>query len=471
MGLFISVMDQTGLNIAVPRIADAFNASIPTVQWVVLGYVLTISSLMLPMGRLADLIGRKRVYVTGFVVFTVGGILAGLSPNLGMVIAMKMVQGVGTALTQATGMAIVTSTFPNEERGRAIGLLMTIVGVGAIAGPVTGGFVIDAFGWRAIFLMAAPLGALSVLAGLLVLEGRASVNRQVTSSFRSFDYVGAMLSTAALVSFLLIMTFGYRIGWGSLAVVTGMALVIGLFSAFIFWERHVNDPMIPMELFRRPQFVLGASANFISFMASTALFFLMPFFLQEVKGYTPGESGLILVAPGICMAVIGPIAGRLSDRLGSRRFAVTGLAISVSAFLLFSRLDGSSSLLLIVIGLLLAGTGSALFFSPNSSSILGSVERERYGVATAFLNLIRNAGNITGLAIATTIVTMTMASMGFEPSLTAVTDANGNGVVHAFATGLNYAFLLSALMGTLALIMSAIKLKPPSPFATEAIVS
>ena len=163
MGLFISVMDQTGLNIAVPRIADAFNAPIPTVQWVVLGYVLTISSLMLPMGRLADLIGRKRVYVTGFVVFTVGGILAGLSPNLGMVIAMKMVQGVGTALTQATGMAIVTSTFPNEERGRAIGLLMTIVGVGAIAGPVTGGFVIDVFDWRAIFLMAAPLGALSVL--------------------------------------------------------------------------------------------------------------------------------------------------------------------------------------------------------------------------------------------------------------------------------------------------------------------
>ena len=459
LGLFVSVMDQTGLTLAVPRIADQFDATIPTVQWVVLGYILVISSLMLPMGRAADIIGRKRVYTVGFSVFVVGGVLAGVSPSLGVVIAMKMFQGIGTAMVQSTSMAIVTSTFPAEERGKAIGMLTTVVGVGAMAGPVIGGFVVGSLGWRYIFFMAVPLGVVSVLAASMVLASDKGPPGGYGRGMRSFDFPGALLSTLALVGFLAVMTFGHRIGWVSPVIVVGSLATIASLTAFIVWELRVDEPLLPLDLFKRLPFTLGVTANFLSFLANTGMFFLMPFFLQEVKGYTPGQAGLILVTTAVCMASLGPVVGRLSDKYGSRPFAVTGLSVSTVAFLLFSQLGESSPLIMIVGVLVLAGIGMATFFSPNSSSILGAVERERYGVATAFLNLIRNSANITGLAVATTLVTATMASQGFEPSLSAVSGEGGQPVKAAFTLGLSRVFLLSASYCGVALVISALRFR------------
>ena len=291
LGLFVSVMDQTGLTLAIPRIADQFDATIPTVQWVVLGYILVISSLMLPMGRAADIVGRKRVYMVGFSIFTVGGILAGASSSLGAVIAMKMFQGMGAAMVQATSMAIVTSTFPAEERGKAIGMLTTVVGVGAMAGPVIGGAVVGSLGWRYIFFMAAPLGALAVLAASMVLAPDKGPSGGYGRGLRSFDFLGALLSTLTLVGFLTVITFGQRIGWMSPVIVAGFLATIALLVAFIIWELRVDEPMMPLDLFRRLPFTLGVIANFLSFLANTGMFFLMPFFLQEVQGYTPGQAG------------------------------------------------------------------------------------------------------------------------------------------------------------------------------------
>ena len=459
LGLFVSVMDQTGLTLAIPRIAEKFDATIPTVQWVVLGYILVISSLMLPMGRAADIIGRKRVYMVGFSIFTVGGVLAGVSPSLGAVIAMKMFQGIGTAMVQATSMAIVTSTFPAEERGKAIGMLTTVVGVGAMAGPVIGGFVVGSFGWRSIFFMAVPLGALSVLAASMVLAPDKGPSGGYGRGFRSFDFLGALLSTLSLVGFLTIITFGQRIGWASPVIVAGFLGTIVLLASFIVWELRVDEPMMPMDLFRRLPFSLGVIANFLSFLANTGMFFLMPFFLQEVQGYTPGQAGLILVTTALCMALLGPFIGRLSDKYGTRPFTITGLSFSTVAFLLFSQLGESSPLILIVVVLVLAGIGMATFFSPNSSAILGAVERERYGVATAFLNLVRNSANITGLAVATTLITAAMASRGFEPSLSAVSEQGGQAIKAAFTVGLNRVFLLSAVYCGVALVISVLRFK------------
>ena len=191
--MFVSVLDQTGVNIALPRIADHFDATIPAVQWVSLGYILTIGSLLLPMGRLSDMIGRKSVYVTGFAVFVLGAVLAGSSTTLLGLILFKIFQGVGGAMIQANGMAIVTSTFSPTERGKIIGLFITVVGMGAIAGPVLGGVVVSLLDWRYVFFTVAPLGVLSMVAALIVLEGRPATGAGQTDRRPGFDWLGAVL--------------------------------------------------------------------------------------------------------------------------------------------------------------------------------------------------------------------------------------------------------------------------------------
>jgi EmrB/QacA subfamily drug resistance transporter len=438
IGHFVSVMDQTGLTVAIPPIANHFNATIPTVQWIVLGYILSISALLLPMGRIADLVGRKRIYILGFIIFTTGAAIASFSPNLGVLIALRMAQGVGTAMVQATSMAIV---------------IITVVGLGAIVGPVVAGTMVGSFGWPSIFLLSVPLGILSIAIAALVLR-QGEGQEAPTSRLMDFDFAGATLSTAAMVGFLVILTFGQQVGWTSLIIITSSTGVLALSLGFIFWEIRISDPLIPLTLFKKARFSFGATASFLSFMSTTTIFFLMPFFLQQIQGYTPGQTGLVLITSAICMATVGPMAGRLSDRFGSKLFTVTGLSLSTTGFIVFSQLDQSTSLLIIVVGLLLSGSGMAMFSSPNSSSILGSVDRASYGVTTAFLNLIRNSANITGLALATTIVTATMASAGFEPSLSAVS-AEGGGVTLAFTRGLGFAFTVAAVLSGTALILAA----------------
>ncbi len=452
-GLFVSVMDQSGLSIAIPQIAGSFKAGIPTVQWVMLAYILTISALMLPMGRLSDIVGRKRIYTIGMLVFAAGAALAGFAPTLGAVISMKVLQGVGSAMTQATGMAIVISAFPAKERGKAIGLTTTMVGIGAVAGPVMGGAVVQALGWRAIMLVAAPLGVASALAALMVLAREAGDGKGNLGSLRSFDYMGAALFTTSLMGFLFIMSFGYRLGWTSLVVLLGGVGVVGVMALFVVVERKAPQPLLHLELLQRPAFSMGATSNVLSFMATTAVFFLMPFYLQEVRGYSPSESGLIMVVAAVCMAVIGPLAGRFSDRFGFWRFTSLGAGMATLSSLLFSRLTATSPMALVYVALALAGTGMATFQAPNSSAMLASVERERYGLATAFLNLSRNVGNITGTALATTIVTASMAAQGFAPSLAAVKDSSGDAVRLAFAQGMGHAFLLATALNGVALAL------------------
>ena len=455
VGTFISVLDQTGIGLALPRIATHFDASIPEVQWVTLGYMLTTGSLLLPMGRLSDIVGRKRIYISGFVVFIASALLAGSSTELLGVIMFKVLQGVGAAMIQANGMAIVTSTFPATERGKVIGLFMTVVGAGAITGPVVGGSIVSLFGWRAIFFVGAPLGLLAIAAAYVVLPGRDRTPATDRDGRQGFDWVGAMLSSAFLALFLLVMTNAYRVGWGSPWVMAALAAVAVLLAAFVWWELRATDPMLDPELFRSSLFSLGVSASFLNFLAGMSVFFLMPFYLQGVAGLTPGQAGLVVVPTAICFAISGPLAGRLSDRFGWRKFSITGLVLSGLSLVLLSMVDQSTSIGFIVLALVLQGLGMGSFYSPNASAVLSTVDRSKYGIATAFLNMVRNTANVVGIAVATTIVTATMASSGFEPSLDAVSAAGAaEGVAHAFTRGLQVAYLSLAGFIGLAILLS-----------------
>ncbi len=456
IGTFTSVMDQGSTIVALPTIADHFETDLPTAQWVMVVYALTISALLLPMGRLSDLVGRKQVYISGFAIFALGAVLAGFSTDVKILIAARFIMGVGSAMTQGTGLAIVTSAFPGSERGKVMGLYLSVVGMGSIAGSPLGGFLVDALSWRWVFYTTVGTGTLATLAPLIILDGR----RVAEDGQRSrFDWPGAALSTGTLVAFLMAMTNGPRIGWTSPYVIGAEALFVTLLATFIWWELRTPSPMLDLRLFRGRLFSLGVAAGFLSFVGSTPVRFLMPFYLQKVLEYSPAQIGLVLVPVSLCMIITGPVSGRLSDRYGWRIFNVGGMILSASGLFILSRVTEDSHLGMVMMAMMLQNAGMGMFDTTNNSSIMGAVERGRYGVVAGLLNLVRNSANVTGIAMATAMVTAIMASMGHPPTLQAVVDATGRNteVISAFTSGLRTTYLVMGSLLLAGMVVSYLK--------------
>jgi MFS family permease len=260
----------------------------------------------------------------------------------------------------------------------------------------------------------------------------------------------------------------HKFGLASPSILAALLGSAALLAAFIWWELRTSTPMLDVRLFKRKTFSFGVSANFLIFLGGSAVLFLTPFYLQRVLGYTPWKAGLIVVPGALLMAFLGPLSGRLSDRYGWRMFTVGGLALSVTGLFILSRLTEGSSLALIMSGLILQSCGMGVFYSPNTSSVLSVVERERYGVVSAFLNLTRNSANVSSVAAATAIVTATMGAMDYEPSLAAVSCGVGSGVCAAFTLGLQKAYRVMMLLLLAAMAVSAFKFEklrelPPVP--------
>ena len=461
IGLFASVVDHGSVIVALPSTAADLRINLPSVQWVVIGFALTISALLLPMGRLSDMAGRKRIYILGSLALMLGALGAGLAPNYPALIASRILQGVGAAMTQGTGMAIMTSVFPTRERGQAIGLIMTTVGVGAVAGPAIGGAVVDFVHWRAVFLLNIPLGFIGVVATLLALRGWESERAPRGSRF---DWLGATLSTAMMITLLVALTTGNDAGWLSPRILGAFALAGGLLAAFIWWELRCPSPMLDLRLFRFRVFSFGVAAAFLTFLGQSSVLFMMPFYIQNVLGFSPKVAGLVVVPGALGMAVLGSVSGTLSDKFGWRWFTVGGMASSTGGLLILSRITETSPLWMVIPGLMLVNCGMGLFYSPNSSSVLSAVGRESYGVVSGFLNLVRNGANVISLAIATTIITATMGALGFEPSLEAVRGEAAAGAVEgvrgAFTQGLRYAFYVLVGLVLCSLTVSYLQGRP-----------
>ena len=459
IGLFLTVLDQSGVNIALPRIAEEFDADIPTVQWISLSYVLSTSATLMPLGRLSDMLGRKLVYVTGFFVFVGAAAMAGSADTFMVIILAKVIQGVGSAAIQANGMAMITQVFPEQERGRALGLYMTIIGTGAITGPVVGGLLVTQLGWRYVFFASVPIGIIAITAALAVLRGGGAGGPD--GARQRFDWAGAALSSAALVSFLLGITNAHEMGWLSPPILLAMGLALSLVSAFIWWERRIDHPMLDLGFFRVRAFSFGVAARFLSFLGGTAVFFLMPFYIIQGLGYQASTAALFMLPGSASMALMAPIVGRVSEKLGTRWLSVGAMACSTAGMFLFSQLSTDSSPLHIMAGMVLTGTGMGAFSSTNTSAVMGSLNRGSYGIASAFLNLVRTFANLTGVAVGAAITAFTMASLGFEPSLADLgLSADPEGARSAFVLGLNRAFLLSTALMLSALVCAALRGEP-----------
>jgi MFS family permease len=353
-------------------------------------------------------------------------------------------------------MAMVIGGFPEEERGRAVGFYMTIIGTGSIGGPVIGGILVSGLGWRSVFFAAIPAGLVALLIGLTVLK-RAKPPRPDGQTGIGFDWVGAVLSSSALTAFLLSMTNAHRLGWSSPPIIIGFGLAALVMVVFVQWERRVSDPMLDLDLFQSRLFSMGVSARFLSFLGSSATFFLMPFYLIQILDYPASRAGLLMVPGSISLAIMGPLAGRLSDRIGTRWLAVLGLVLSASAMVTFSRLGPDSSPLHVVLGMVLSGTGAGIFSSANTSAIMSAMTRDRYGIVAAFLSVTRTTASVTGVATATTIIALTMGAAGYAPSLGEIAEDGGRGIVVAFTSGMGRAFTVAVGLVLLALVISILR--------------
>ena len=466
LGTLTSVINHGGMSVALPTIAQYFDADLSTVQWVVIAEGLTISALLLPMGRLSDIVGRKRIYVSGLVIFVIAAVFAATSGSIIALIGAKALQGLGAAMTQGTGMAMVTSVFPAEERGKGIGSHASVVGTGGVLGPIAGGFLITALDWRWLFYINILMGLATLIVVLLIIRSEAF--RQ-DSRNRSYDYGGAALSTAVLLSFLMTVSNGSRMGWASPPIMLGALGFIAFLAAFVWWEIRSPSPMLDMSLFRSRVFSIGIGTNFMSFLGITSSRFLMPFYLQAALGFTPALVGFALLPNAASRIIMGPVSGWLSDRYGWRSFNIIGLLLSACGLLILASLTTTSSIVVVVVGILVQSIGSGLFQSPNSASIFSAADSSRHGIVAAFVNLSRNSGNVTGTAIAASIVTAVMVSAGYEVKIDAVLDAGpGSGLLESFLNGLKTAFLAMAVLQVIGAVITVFKsdarpLQPAEP--------
>jgi len=392
MGVFLATIDGSIVNVALPTLTRAFNTQFSTVQWVVLAYLLTITTLLLSVGRLADMIGKKPLYTAGFIIFTLGSALCGLSPSVYALIGFRVLQAVGASMTAALGTAIVTEAFPPSERGRALGISGAIVSVGIVVGPTLGGLLIDLLSWRWIFYVNLPIG----------IVGTWMVTRFVPAikpaGGQRFDFPGAITLFVSLLALLLALTLGQRMGFGERQILALFAVSAVFAFLFFFVEWKSGEPMIDLRLFRNSQFSIGLLTGLLAFVAIAGTLILMPFFLENVLGYEPRVVGLMLAAVPIGLGLAAPISGVLSDRFGTRPITVIGLAILLVGYFAVSTLDEDTTTLGYLLRFLPIGIGMGVFQSPNNSAIMGSAPRERLGVASGLLAITRTLGQTTGIA-------------------------------------------------------------------------
>lgn len=459
LGSIMGPLDGSIVNTVLPDITEHFKTDISLMQWVPTVYLLTISCLILLYGRIGDMVGYKRVFLSGLGAFIATSVLCGVSQNVWMLIAFRAFQGLAAGMMMSVGYAIVTSAFPPQERGKAMGIYAISIAAGLGLGPTLGGVIADNFSWRYIFFINVPIG----LAGL-VLGGRV-IPRGGRKPGQYLDWPGALTALVFLFSLLLYANRGEDWGWLSMR---GIILLVstGVFgSTFFLIERKASQPMLNLDLFRNHLFTMANLSALLSFMALYAMIFLTPFFLVFVLGYSILKVGLVMIASPMATLVIAPLSGVLSDRIGSRWLTGLGMLIAASALFLLSELDASSGALEVIWRLAILGTGTGMFQSPNNSAVMGSVPPMYLGISSGILAAMRNVGMVLGLAVAGGVlyniapVTQTMRPGAFGPA-----------EIEEFLDGLHWAYITGAGLALAAMATSFLagnRPKEPGPLSPQ----
>lgn len=434
LGIFMSTLDGSILNIANPTIAKYFSISMQQVQWVVTSYMLVVTCSLLFFGKLGDRLGSAKIYTFGFLLFTVGSFLCGLSSSLSFLVAARCFQALGASMMMATGVGIVSNSFPNEERGKAFGITGSIVGLGNMIGPSLGGFLVGKFSWQLIFLINVPIGILAFFFSLryLSLEQDLDVS---SSQDKTGNILFAMAVFALVLSAAQNKTF--------ISFIPGIALLL----LFIMYEhRFAASPMLDLGLFHNRFFTSGSIMGTIVYFTQTAVFFILPFYLERVLGFIPAYSGLLMTIPPLAQIVTAPYAGSLSDRIGTSRLVSLAFALMTCGFLILSALGATVNIPLIIAGLSTFGVGVASFGSPNSNSIFASIPKSKAGYTGGFQATIRNFSFSIGIAVWVSLFSFWLASnqkyLNYAQAYTQATHLVY--LCAAFLTGLGFVLSLLA---------------------------
>lgn len=434
---FITPFDGSAVNIALPTLGAEFHMDAIALSWVATAYLLASAVFLVPFGKIADIYGRKKIFLYGIAIFSFASLSMTMVPSTETFIGIRVIQGIGGAMIFGTGVAIVTSVFPPGERGRALGIYITAVYIGLSIGPFLGGVMTQYLGWRSIFFVNVPIGATVILLILAKLKGEWAECRG-----ERFDLIGSVIYGAAVIAVI----YGFSV---LPDLIGAVLLAAGIIGAIIFamYEMRIPSPVLDINLLTKNRvFALSNLSALINYSATFAVTFLLSLYLQYTKGFTPEYAGFILVAQPVVQAIISPIAGRLSDRVESRIVASAGMALTAIGLFLLIFLTEETSLLYLILILLVLGAGFGLFSSPNTNAIMSSVEKRYYGVASGMNGTMRLLGQMLSMGIAMMIFAIFIGPVEITPEY-----------YPQFVLSLHYAFILFTIFCIIGIFASLVR--------------
>ncbi len=457
-GLFMIMLDNTVVNVALPAMQASLHLKVSELEWVVAGYALTFGAFMLTGGKLADLFGRRLMFVVGLAVFTGASLACGLAGNAHILIGARVVQGLGAALMNPSTLSIITVTFPPRQRGTAIGIWAGVSALALAIGPLVGGLITEHVNWNWIFFINVPIGIVGIAAAFAFID-----ESRDTSVEQRPDLPGLATSALGLFSLTYGLIEANNYGWSSPRIVGAFVIAAVSLGAFVLLELHQRLPMLDLSLFRNRTFAGANAVMLLVGLAMFGVFFYISLYMQQVLGYSPTQAGAAFLPMTVLIILIAPFAGRFSDRFGSRYFASVGMVLVSLSLYLFSRQGVDSSFWGLLPAMLTGGTGMALTMTPTTAAAMSAVARDKAGVGSAVLNSMRQVGGSLGIAVMGTIVASGLAS-GL-----AAGDTHQVAFTEGLHTGLEVAAVI-ALAGSFVAMLTVRKPHHPEQAVAPALV-
>lgn len=449
LGPFMATLDSSIVNVALPNMARRLSVGINTIQWVVTSYLIVISALVLIFGRIADIIGKATVFQYGFVIFSLGSLLCGISKTVEFLIFSRIIQAIGAAMTMSSNQGLIAAIFPLNERGRALGLSATTVALGTMLGPPLGGIMVEIFNWESIFIINVPIGIVAFFLGRKMLP-----KEEKKENTTDFDSKGAILFIFFVVSLFWAMLSGEKLGWKNKYIIISFIIASTSFITFYFVEIREKSPMLDFSMFHNKLFNVSIFCAFVSFLVIFCYNIIHPFYLQYIMNISPARAGILMMVYPISAGIIAPISGYISDKLGSEILTFFGLLITTIGLVLLGYLNTSSTYFDIVIRIAILGSGNGLFQSPNNAIVMSLVHKSKLGIAGSINALVRNMGMVFGIAFSVALLYNRMShSIGYR----VVNFVPGRPDVFIYA--MKFVYLSAASICVIGIILTLLRIK------------